>query len=281
MIKRDNLLLRVTGISMIVCRRHLSSYSRPKSPHVFTQAQLMTCMVLKAYLKQSYRGIIDLLEVSDDLRRAIGLEKLPAHTTLKMFEKRVLSPQLLDGIIGQVLTLCRDRGVAVHELAVDSTGVECSPSSMHYADRRGKRRGRYVKLSLAIACRSLLAVASAGPGNDRVEAPALLWRASGRCAPHSIYMDSGYDGEKTHLFCRAGWKCVSWIPPVPRTADGSIKSHYRSRCVRLPRGYGRRWHVESFFSGLKRSTGSMLFSRSMPALMNEAMIKVLAYAIRR
>jgi hypothetical protein len=283
---KRNLLLDVAAIAMGVCRRHLARYSCPKSKHDFTQAQLMSCLVLRAYLKQSYRGIVDVLDASDQMRGALGLErKVPAHTTLKEFEKRAVTPELVDAIVAQVLELCRaDKGTAVHEVAVDSTGVECSPASVHYADRSGKTRGRYVKLSLAVACTSLLlvgAVASAGPSNDRVEAPALLWRIASRCSPHSIYMDSGYDGERTHAFCRGGWGVASFIPPIPRTPDGSVKSRYRKRCVKLPASYGRRWHSESFISGFKRSTGSTLMARSMPALMNEAMLKLLAYAIRR
>lgn len=286
MARKRNLLLDVAAISMVVCRRHLAKYSCPKSKHDFTQAQLMSCLVLRAFLKQSYRGIIDVLETSELLREALGLAaKVPAHTTLKEFEKRMVTPELVDGIIAQVLELCREKqGTAVQEVAIDSTGVECSPASVHYADRSGKRRGRYVKLSLAVACGSLLlvgAVASAGPSNDRVEAPTLLWRIASRCNPHSVYMDSGYDGEKTHRFCRAGWGVASFIPPVPKTPDGSVKSFYRSKCVNLPSSYGRRWHAESFISGFKRSTGSTLAARSLPAMMNEAMLKLLAYAIRR
>jgi hypothetical protein len=282
---KRNLLLDVAAISMVVCRRHLVAYSCPKSKHDFTQTQLMTCLVLRGYLKQSYRGIVDVLDASDDLRGALGLSKVPAHTTLKEFEKRVVTPELLDAIIARVLELCRENGdTQIQEVAADSTGVECSPASVHYADRSGKKRGRYVKLSLAVACGSLLlvgAVASAGPSNDRVEAPSRLWRIASRCQPHSIYMDSGYDGERTHAFCRAGWGVSSFIPPVPRTRDGSVKSFYRSQCVVLPASYGRRWHVETFISGFKRSTGSVLSSRSMPAMQNEAMLKLLAYAIRR
>lgn len=285
-IAKRNLLLDVAAISMVVCRRHLARYSCPKSKHCFTQAQLMSCLVLRAYLKQTYRGIVDVLAASDQLRAALGLEaRVPAHTTLKEFEKRAVTPELLDAVVGQVLELCRaEHGTAVHELAVDSTGVECSPASAHYADRSGRRRGRYVKLSLAVACTSLLlvgAVASVGPSNDRVEAPALLWRVAPRCRPHSVYMDSGYDGERTHAFCRGGWGVASFIPPVPKTADRSVRSRYRRLCVVLPSSYGRRWHAESFISGFKRSTVSTLSARSAAALLNEAMLKLLAYAIRR
>lgn len=47
------------------------------------------------------------------------------------------------------------------------------------------------------------------------------------------------------------------------------------------KGYGRHWAVESFFSGLKRTMGSMLDSRKPQQLLAEAAFKVLAYTLRR
>ena len=54
------------------------------------------------------------------------------------------------------------------------------------------------------------------------------------------------------------------------------------RCAtHTPLSYGRRWHVESFISGMKRTCGSTLSARGEAALFNEAGLKALAYAIRR
>ena len=280
-----NPLVDLAGLSMVVCRRHMSAYSHPKSKHTFTQAQLMTCLILKAHLKQTYRGFVHLLAASDALRAAMGLEQVPAHTTLKMFADRCATPQLLDALIGQVLVLVRERsGLAVNELAVDSTGIECSPASRHYELRIGRRRGRYVKLMLAVACGSLLAVsasASIGPSNDSGDCWAVLWRSSGRCAPHSAYLDSGFDGEPVHALFRDGMGTASFIPPVLRSADGSIKTRHRAKCAALPARYGRRWHVESFISGLKRLCGSSVRARLEPAMIRETLLKVLAYTAYR
>ena len=46
-------------------------------------------------------------------------------------------------------------------------------------------------------------------------------------------------------------------------------------------GYGSRWAVESFFSGLKRTMGSTLNARKPSQLLVEAAFKVLAYTLRR
>lgn len=169
-------------------------------------------------------------------------------------------------------------------IAADSTGLAASGASAHYIARSGKKGGHYLKLSLVIACTLLLPIVmihSRGPCNDLTEARQLLWRAASRCRPSAAYLDSGYDAEWVHQFLRDGLACRSYIPPIIRTDDGSIRTPHRASCATLPRSFGRRWHVESFFSGLKRSTGSVLTARSDDARFTEAGLRVLAYAIRR
>ena len=53
--------------------------------------------------------------------------------------------------------------------------------------------------------------------------------------------------------------------------------------IKLKRsGYGKRWHIESFFSGLKRTTGSALNARTDLTLHHEARaFHVLAYTLNR
>ena len=283
--RRGNELLDVLRLALVVSRRHLNDYSCPKSKHTFTQPQLLSCLILKALKKLSYRGTTELLEAADGLREVLGLGRAPAHTTLLEFSKRVLSPDLIDSLVGEVLKLLQENGLVVDELAVDSTGVETSSASAHFVSRAKRRRDGYVKLSLAVACTSILLVSvvvSVGPSNDLCEANDVLWRASGRCAPDWLLMDKGYDAQWVHGFSDA-WGATSYIPPVPKTRDGTIKTgEGRIRCGRhRPYLAGRRWHVESFISGMKRTCGSALAARSEPALKVEAGLKALAYAIRR
>jgi hypothetical protein len=283
---RRNELLDVVRLALLVSRRHLNDYSCAKSKHTFTQPQLLTCLILKAFKKLTYRGTTELLEAGDQLRAAIGLDVVvPAHTTLKEFSDRVLSPGLLDAVVGDVLALLRERGLVVGEVAADSTGVETSSASAHFVSRSRRKRGGYVKLSLAVACTSIVLVAmtiSIGPSNDLVEAGELLWRASARCTPDWVLADKGYDAERVHTFC-AAWGARSYVPPVPKTRDGTIRSGPgRIRCGKhRPYLAGWRWHAESFISGMKRTCGSTLAARSEPALKIEAGLKALAYAIRR
>ena len=137
---------------------------------------------------------------------------------------------------------------------------------------------------MAVACGLLVctaAVASQGPGNDLVEARPVLWQLSGNARPRLLYADKGYDAEWVHVFCRHGMGTASYIPPVIRTRDGSIKTALRSLMQRLPKRYGRRWHAESFFSALKRMFGDKLTTLSQPMREREALLKALAYSIHR
>ena len=283
--RRRNELLEVVRLALIVSRRQLNDYSCPKSKHTFTQPQLLACLILKNFKKLSYRGTTELLEASDGLRAVLGLEHVPAHTTLKEFSDRVLSPELLDVLVGQVLTLLQEQGLVVSVVAADSTGVETSSASAHFISRSKRKREGYVKLSLAVACTCIVLIGmsiSIGPSNDLTEASELLWRASARAAPDWLLADKGYDAEKIHTFCSA-WGTRSYIPPVAKTRDGTIRSGPgRIRCAKhRPYIAGWRWHVESFISGMKRTCGSTLAARSERALKIEAGLKALAYAIRR
>lgn len=66
---------RVAELMMKLSRLHLADYGALCSRHDFTQRQLLSCLVLKAYLKTTYRGVIEVLQISEHVRRCLGLEK--------------------------------------------------------------------------------------------------------------------------------------------------------------------------------------------------------------
>ena len=46
---------------MPTARKYVEPYSHAKSPRKFIQAQLVSCLVLRAYLKTTYRGTISFM----------------------------------------------------------------------------------------------------------------------------------------------------------------------------------------------------------------------------
>jgi len=276
-----NRLVRAAELALAVAADELPAYSCPKSPRRFTRPQLLACLVLRAYQKQTYRGVVDLLAASDDLRRALGLGRVPDYSTLQRFADRAVTPDLVDRVLGRLVERV---GPAIGDVAMDATGMEPSNASAYYTARRGTRHKGYVKLSLVVICGCLLPlglVVSRGPRHDTSEAAELLDKASRKARPKRLFADKGYDAERVHEFCYRVWKVRSYIPAVVKRPDGAIGGRFRSRMRTVPRAYGRRWHAESFMSGLKRTTGSALTARKPNTLDAEASLRVLAYSVRR
>src|ERR1700692_3086461 len=88
---------RVAALAMQLGSRHLADYGATRSRHDFTQRQLMACLILRAYLKTTYRGVLELLLVSPSVRAELGLQdKLPHYTTLQKFSARSQVLEIVD-----------------------------------------------------------------------------------------------------------------------------------------------------------------------------------------
>jgi hypothetical protein len=286
---KKNRLIGVARLAMKLGREHMSDYGAVTSRKDFTQRQLMTCLVLRAYLKTTYRGVIEILETSEALRTELGMkEKLPHYSTLAKFCER---SAVLD-ILGAMLR--RLGGAALSQksepVAIDATGLETSTASAHFVSRSKKERKKWVKLSVAVLTTSLLplgAVLDWGPNNDKCQVWPLLQQAlSGQpIRPAKLYADAGYDAEWVHGVCREEFGIAATvIKPARSAADGSRRGEYRSQMSEdylKAQNYGLRWKVESYMSALKRTTGSTLLARKPLNLLKEAAFKVLAYALNR
>ncbi|TWU13374.1 hypothetical protein CA54_22090 [Symmachiella macrocystis] len=51
--QQTNVLLEVASLLMQLATKFIQPYSHPKSPQKFTQSQLLTILILKAYLKMT------------------------------------------------------------------------------------------------------------------------------------------------------------------------------------------------------------------------------------
>jgi hypothetical protein len=279
---------RVAELAMELGRRHLADYGAVTSRHDFTQRQLMTCLILKAYLKTTYRGIIELLEVSPRLREQLGLtEKLPHFTALQKFSGRSQVVAITQAMMATIGRASAQQASGPVNAAMDSTGLTTGTASNYFRSRTGKTVRQWVKVSVMVLCGSLLPlglVLDLGPSNDRIQVPALLRQAQTVAQPAQLYADAGYDAEWIHVQCREQWGVESIIKPNGQRADGVRNGKWRKQMSAehlKERGYGRRWAVESFFSGLKRTMGDALAARSSHQMLAEAAFKVLAYTLRR
>ena len=282
------LIEQVAELAMQLSRPYLAEYGAARSRHDFTQRQLLSCLVLRAYLKTTYRGVIEILAVSSELRQRLGLgEKLPHYTTLQKFSARSKVLEIAQELILHIGKVAAGQEKAPSAAAMDSTGLSTSTASEYFRSRTGNRCNQWVKLSVIVLCGSLFPVGlelSLGPSNDRVQARALVEQAQHVAQPKRLYADAGYDAEWLHEECRDHWGVESVIKPLNHRTGGTRSGRWRSlmspeyleKC-----GYGLRWAAESFFSGLKRTMGEALRARKPTQMLAEAGFRILAYVLRR
>lgn len=285
---KASLVERIAELAMGLSQRYLADYGANTSRHDFTQRQLMTCLILRVYLKTTYRGVLDLLAASPPLREKMRLsEKLPHFTTLQKFSARSQVLAIAQKLVSELGQQAVAQGPEQIELAMDATGLARTTVSDYFTSRRGRKFRRWVKVATVVMVGSLLPVALAidlKPTHDCKQARSLLEQTRAVVQPAKLYADAGYDAEWIHEHCREQWGVASLIPAVPRRADGTAGGKWRSQMTPeyvRQQGYNRRWLVESFFSALKRTIGSSVNARRPDQMLAEAALKVLAYALRR
>jgi hypothetical protein len=279
----------VANLAMRLSQPYLADYGATRSRKDFTQRQLMACLILRAYLKTTYRGLLDILSGNGSLRACLGLEekKLPHFTTLQKFSARSEVIAIAQSIVAHIGQVAMQTGGNQEPAAMDSTGLDTTSPSAYFESRRGRRHRSHIKLSVIILCGSLFPLAMVldrGPSNDRVQVPALLDQAQSVGRPTQLLADAGYDAEWIHVRCRENWGVESLIVPNGQRADGQRNGRWRplmSAQHMRERGYGKRWAVESFFSAFKRTMGSALSTRTPGTQLAEAAIRLLAFVLRR
>ena len=73
-----------------LAREALPAYSSKYSRKDYTQHQLFAVLALKTFFKTDYRGIAQLLADFADLRKDLGLDKVPHYSTLCYAAGRLL-----------------------------------------------------------------------------------------------------------------------------------------------------------------------------------------------
>ncbi len=215
-------MLEVVRLSLRLSGRFLAAYGHLKSPHKFTQPQLMTCLVLRAYLKTTYRGVVDFLATAKSC--AMPSASRVCRTTRRSNALPIdrLSPKSRTHF-AEIIKECAPDA---KEMAVDSTASRQPPPAPTFKPVRAERtrntssfRSRFS----AEAC-SLRPGGELGTTNGPREAPEILEKAMAKVRPKKLYADAGYDAEWVHAVCREHW---------------NVESFYSTKCA--PQGrFGRR-----------------------------------------
>ena len=131
---------KVAELAMRLSQRHLADYGAVTSRHDFTQRQLLSCLILRAYLKTTYRGVLEVLAGNVRLRAVLGLaEQLPHYTPLQKFSARSQGLEITRAIIARIGAAALKNGGEQPSAARDSTGLATTGASAYFNRRRGKR----------------------------------------------------------------------------------------------------------------------------------------------
>lgn len=269
MVKNSNYLKFIDEASELV--KSIPRYFSKFSNKIYCNHQLVLLLVLKQKLKTTYRGLIEILEVAETLRLAIGLKRIPHHTTLVKFAKKISK---------NLLRLLFPSKIATN-VAIDYSGFELEAKSYYYRKRffMFSKRKNFMRTCLLVDTDKQLildSVTNHKQGTDNTEFLKLLKDAK----VDYVLADKGYDARSNRKFV---FDKLGAIPQIPfrKTSgrDGSVNrtaSYLFSESI-----YHQRSKVETVFSVIKRKYGSILKSRTYLAQQKESLLKLITYNIDR
>ena len=280
--QRESRYVTAAKIAYRLASQVLPKYSHAKSPHRFELPQLAACVLKMFYLDLSYRDMEEWLLATDKVCQALGLRRVPDHTTLQRTYKKLRKLDF-EKMKNQIL---EEEQIQEEVIASDSTGFSPGQASLYYQTRSGRTYEHWFKGAYAVGVDSqyiLAWQAGLGPGSDAVHLNALK-RGSARFGTHEknkrtwlMLADAGFDAQELHP--------LDIIPPIRR--GGNLIDPIRKAradlvsAARLDGLFGQRWKTETVNSVIKRKFGDTIRSRSKRLQLRELIIKALVYNIHR
>jgi hypothetical protein len=247
--------------------RYFSKFSNK----IFCNQQKIILLVLKQKLRTTYRDLIEFLKISD-IPIFIGLKRIPHHTTLVKFSKKI-KPSLLN-----LLLPFRKAKI----VGLDGTGFEVENRSTHYKFRTARTSyRRYIKLGISADMDKQIILRQEIHKSPRNDCKDFMPLTKGIKTKY-LCADKGYDSEKNHRFVINNLKAESLI-----CVRNLFSTHYRNTVRRKvyenfdEKMYHQRSKVETIFSVIKKKYGSCLKARTFYSQKKEILCKLIAYNLDR
>ena len=283
---KDQSLLVVAQRAYHLAQRAMPAYASKFSKKTFTQPQLLACLILKAYLRHSYREAEAWWVATDCVRGLLHLRLAPDHSTLCWFFHHKMTARLLVRLLALSLPAYDPQRNRQRIVVVDSTGFEAGHCSRYYRWRTKRRQQRgWPKWIIAVwGSRQLICAqrAHGGPCGDFAELPPIAATAH-RVLPFGRLLgDAGFDSETNHRFCHEVLGVESIIGQFARHGCAP-RTPWRKRLARrFPRRlYRKRWLVETVISVVKRKFGDVVNAHSERRQYQQLLLLGVVYNVHR
>jgi len=256
--------------SALELSKSIPRYFSKFSNKIYCNHQKLTIYVLMQKLKLTSRGIVSYLKSNPDARLHLGLSRVPVHTTILRFAKKI--SRLISNLIGVK---------RADTIAVDSSGFELESKSFYYrtkwnSERKWKTR-RYMKLSIAVDTDKQLILNYKIRKifrHDTIDFKPLLKGLNVK----RVIADKGYDSRDNRRFVINKLKA---IPIIPVRRSKNFYGHIKSSKKIDGKDYHQRSKVETVFSVIKRKYGSVLRCKSDITQKVELISKLVTYNLDR
>ena len=283
-------LVAFARCALEVGQRAMPAYRSKFSKHIFTQPQLLAMVCLMRYEDWTFRETEIRLREHSDLRRALGLERTPDHTTFHRFLQRlapVVIQQALQAAATQVLKGKR-QGRSIW--AVDATGLAPGAISTFFVKRKrdhgdGLPWRYWLKWVVVVETQHQMLraqIAKRGPYNDCAALRPLVDQARHVMQAHCVLADAEFDSERNHRHIREVHQMRSIIPAKRGKKTWRIQGIRATMRAHFPaKPYAQRNLIETVFSVVKRKLSARAPGRSLAAQAKQALVLGLAYNLYR
>src|SRR5438445_8702527 len=129
---KDRTLLVVAQRAYQLAQQAMPEFASKFSKKTFTQPQLLACLILKTYLRLTYRDAEAWLVATDRVAHILRLGAAPDHSTLCWFFHHKVNDTMLQRLLQRSLGPLDRQPVADRVVAVDSTGFSAGHCSRYY-----------------------------------------------------------------------------------------------------------------------------------------------------